>query len=88
MLKEVATAQAAVNVAGQTNALETVSVVAPISEIDREILNTYLPIGFQLLGGGSSTAECDDGRDNDGDGKTDYPEDEDCQSKTDISEGD
>ena len=37
-------------------------------------------------GGGSSRTECNDRKDNDGDGKIDYPDDPGCRSKTDDDE--
>jgi len=69
----------------QPNQLATTTVVAPINDFDREILDTYLPISFQLFVGGSSEPECSDGMDNDGDGAVDQ-NDDDCVTETDISE--
>lgn len=39
-------------------------------------------------GGGSAAKECNDGRDNDHDGKTDYPSDPGCKTRTDDNEDD
>lgn len=61
--------------------------VAPAAQYDDAALNVFFPLSGQLLpGGGSGPAQCSDGEDNDGDGKTDYPEDPGCTSPDDDSE--
>ena len=58
--------------------------VARVAEYGATALNVFFPLPGQLLpGGGSSPNQCEDGEDNDGDGKTDYPG---CTSPTDDSE--
>ncbi len=60
--------------------------VAPATEYDSTAVGVFFPLSGQLLGGGGAAPECRDGRDNDGDGKTDYPSDPGCASPDDDSE--
>jgi|GEM_PF-2225681 len=51
------------------------------------INNISIGGGFGGGSGGSRFPQCDDGRDNDGDGRSDYPRDSGCSSYSDDSEG-
>lgn len=62
-------------------------VAAPTSEMPQLIYDIYTPMITQLYGGGSSDdPACSDGRDNDGDLLTDYPNDPECENPADESE--
>jgi hypothetical protein len=55
----------------------------------RCLLLSALVLSFAACGGGSkgtSAAQCNDGKDNDGDGKIDFPDDEGCTSPEDDTE--
>jgi hypothetical protein len=61
--------------------------IAPTAEYNARAVDVFFPLSGQMnLGGGSSDPECSDGIDNDGDGQTDYPDDNGCTSETDDSE--
>lgn len=61
--------------------------VAPQAQFDEAAYNVFFPLSGQMLpGGGSGEPECNDGVDNDGDGKIDYPDDPGCSSPEDDSE--
>lgn len=61
--------------------------LAPENEYDEYLYFVAFPLSAQMgLGGGSSEPECNDGLDNDGDGKVDYPDDAQCGSPLDDSE--
>lgn len=61
--------------------------VAPQAQFDDVAYNVFFPLSGQMLpGGGSGEPECNDGIDNDGDGKTDHPDDPGCSSPEDDSE--
>lgn len=60
---------------------------APSTEYDAIAYNVFFPLSGQMLpGGGSGEPDCNDGEDNDGDGKTDHPDDPGCSSPEDDSE--
>lgn len=62
-------------------------VVAPSAQFDDVTYNVFFPLSGQMLpGGGSGEPECNDGVDNDGDGKIDHPDDTGCSSPEDDSE--
>ena len=65
---------------------ETVTSIAPTTDFDAHVLDTWLPIGFQFLAGGGALQQCSDGIDNDGDGQVDHPNDTGCTSPRDDSE--
>lgn len=61
--------------------------LAPTNEYDAYLYFVAFPLSAQMgLGGGSSEPECNDGIDNDGDGRVDYPDDPQCSSPLDDSE--
>jgi hypothetical protein len=61
--------------------------VAPTGQYDDTVVSVFFPLSGQMnLGGGSGTPECSDGDDNDGDGRTDYPDDPGCASEFDDDE--
>ena len=61
--------------------------LAPTNEYDGYLYLVAFPLSAQMgLGGGSSEPECNDGIDNDGDGRVDYPDDPQCSSPLDDSE--
>lgn len=61
--------------------------VSPTAENEQLIYDIYVPMITQLLGGGGDTAACEDGQDNDNDGRTDFPADPDCTGPDDDTEG-
>src|SRR5690606_9367812 len=75
---------------GSVPGFSTVSiqmVVAPSAQFDDVTYNVFFPLSGQMLpGGGSGEPECNDGVDNDGDGKIDHPDDTGCSSPEDDSE--
>lgn len=71
---------------GVTSLVFAQVVVAPAAEYDQVAIDVFFPLTGQLMAGGGSDPECSDGIDNDGDNKTDYPADEGCSSKDDVSE--
>ena len=77
---QVISMQAQVPLIGQSNALVTVTSVAPTTEYDARVLDSFLPIGWQLIG-----TQCSDRIDNDGDGAIDLS-DQQCSGLTDNSE--
>ncbi len=60
--------------------------VAPTTEHERVINDIFVPMITQLYGGGTDPAQCSDGIDNDNDGATDYPSDNQCSSPGDDNE--
>ncbi|HHO60100.1 MAG TPA: hypothetical protein ENJ64_07630 [Thiotrichales bacterium] len=59
--------------------------LAPTSENAALINDIFIPMITQLYGGGTSPNQCEDGIDNDGDGKTDLADPQ-CESPADDSE--
>lgn len=71
---------------GLTTAFVQVA-LAPTSDFGGVAYNVFFPLTAQMgPGGGSGTPECNDGIDNDGDGRVDYPDDPQCSSPLDDSE--
>lgn len=71
---------------GLTTAFVQVA-LAPSAEYGATLYNVFFPLTAQMgPGGGSGTPECNDGVDNDGDGRTDFPDDPQCTSPLDDTE--
>lgn len=82
----VVTSAAPVPLSGQNTGYVSASTVAPTAEFEWQVLNTFLPIHFQLIARGEGTpAQCGDGLDNDGTDGTDL-DDPDCDSPDDPTE--
>lgn len=64
-------------------------VLSPTDEYAQLVYDVFVPIITQFYGGGSSVDSdkaCSDGKDNDNDGFTDFPNDSECSSADDDSE--